>query len=152
MVSILDLVPVPEIVRVRGHDVPVNGLSFEAFAKLIGGFPAVAGFFTDGANPAAFLAASPDLVAMVICAGIGDDGEKQRAAIKAYPAGDQIKLLNAVLKGTMPDGPGPFLELLATVEGFLPAVAEKRTKAPSTSSGKRPSASPAAAAIDTPTH
>lgn len=140
MVSILDLVPTPEIVRVRGNDVPVNGLSFEAFANLIGNFPAVAGFFTDGVNPAAFLAASPDLVAMVICAGIGDDGDKQRKAIKAYPAGDQIKLLNAVLKGTMPDGPGPFLELLATVEGFLPAVAEKRTKAPSTSSGKRQAA------------
>lgn len=137
MVSILDVVPVAEKVSIRGHEIEVRGLGFEALARLIGNFPAVAGFFTDGVNPAAFLTASPDLAALIICAGIGQDGEKEREAVKQLPAGDSVKLLNAVLKGTMPDGPGPFLELLGTVEAMVPQSLEKRTKAPSTSSGKQ---------------
>lgn len=148
MVSILDLVPVAETVSVRGRDIPVNGLSFESFAQLIAGFPAIAGFFTDGVNPAAFLAASPDLVAMVIGAGIGQEGSEEREAIKRLPAGDQIKLLNAVLKGTMPDGPGPFLDLLENLEGFTTGLG-RSTKDQATNSGKRRSGSAGAAATIT---
>lgn len=150
MISITDLVPVAEKVSIRGHAVEVNGLSFEHMARLIAGFPAVAGFFTDGVNAAAFLAASPDLAAMVIGAGIGQDDPASVEAIKKLPAGDAVKLLNAVLKGTMPDGPGPFLQMLETVEGFTGGLTASRTKAPATSSGKQRPASSGAAATDTP--
>lgn len=141
MVSILDTVPVPEIIRVRGVDLPVNGLGLEELAAMIAKFPEVAGFFADGVSPASFMSASPDLVAMIVCAAIRDDGPEQRAVFKSWPAGDQIKALNAVLRGTMPDGPDPFLELLGLVEKYMPIVTEKRTKGRSTSSGKPPRAS-----------
>lgn len=141
MVSIIDLVPVAEKVSIRGHAVPVNGLALEHFARLISGFPAIASFFTDGVGAASFLAASPDLAAMIIGAGIGQEDDASLDAIKKLPAGDALKILNVVLKRTMPDGPGPFLAMLETVEGFTSGLSESRMKDPATNSGKRRSVS-----------
>lgn len=150
MVSILDLVPVPEIVRVRGKDLPVHGFNLESFTELVARFPEVAEFFASGANPKAFLRAAPKIAAMIIGAAIGQDSPEELAAIRKLPLGDAVALLLAVQKGTMPDGPGPFEELLERAEPLIRKFAEQAKAALSTSSGEQPSASPGEAESPSP--
>lgn len=158
MVSILDVAPVPEIVRVRGVEIPVNGLSLEDLAALVARFPEIAGFFADGAEkgagPMAFLKASPGLAAMVIGAATGQDSPEEIAGFRKLPFGDSLALLLAVKRGSLPDGSGPLEELMAMLEPVITkwvAIVVETIKARSMASAAQPPSSSAAAATDTPT-
>lgn len=157
MASILDVAPVPEIVRVRGRDFEVHGLSLEDLAALVARFPEVSEFFSasagdaDNASPMAFLKASPVLAAKVIGMAIRQESPEEIAELRKLPLGTSLAFLLAVKKGSLPDGPGPLEEVVAMIEPVITRWAEKFMRARSMASAAPQPGSPGAAATDTQT-
>lgn len=146
MVSLLDLAPVAEKVSIRGNEIPVNGLSLTDLRDLMAAFPDAASLFAGGVNAASLLAAAPDLVASAICLATGLHGSaEERDAVKRYAAGDQVKLLNAVIRLSAPDGIGPFVELVTVLASGAEAIGDQHTKEQATTSRQRPRGVPASA-------
>jgi len=149
MVSILDVVPAPEIVRVRGKDFEVNGLTLEDLAGLVARFPEVAPFFAEAAaegenvSPMAFLKASPLLAARVIGFAIRQETPEEIAGIRKLPMGDSLALLLAVKKGSLPDGTGPLEEIMAMAEPLITKVIARLSEAMEASRKARSTASAA---------
>ena len=65
--------------------------------------------------------------------------KEERKAVSKWPAGDQVKILNVVIRLSAPDGIGPFVELfrnlMAGAEGL--DVEGLNQKASAMSSGRR---------------
>ncbi|MEN6306092.1 MAG: hypothetical protein ABFD96_25425 [Armatimonadia bacterium] len=148
MVGLLDIAPVAETVSIRGSDIAVNGLSLTDIRDLLVTFPDAPALFADGVNAAALLAAAPDLVAAAICLATGYKATKdEREAVKRLPAGDQVKLVNAIVKLSAPDGIGPFVELIVSLGNGAGSNGGQSTKASATTSRPRPRAAPVMATI-----
>lgn len=146
MVGLLDIAPAAEIVSVRGKEIPVNGLSLTDIRDLMAAFPNAAGLFSGGVNAGSLMAAAPDFVAAAICLAIGMKGTaEEREAVKKMAAGDQVKLLNAVITLSAPDGVGPFVDLIASLASGAEALGDQTEKVSAMSSRQRSRAAPVSA-------
>lgn len=135
MASLLDIVPETKTVTVQGKDIEVFGVSTRGIAHLIGTFPelkkALAGKKQDF-TPERLMKLLPDCVASIIAAGCGMPGDKEAEKLAdKLSASDQLDLLEAIIKLTMPDGVGPFVERLNAL-GLLgrPAATASATQSP----------------------
>src|SRR6266550_2998561 len=126
MTDLLDIAPQNVTVDIFGRSIEVQGLTLRDIAALLRRFPELRALFGGGEEAMDRVgAALPDLVAAVIAGGmghLGDEGHEQAAA--RLPADAQSQLFGAILKLTMPQGIGPFVEGLATAFGVgAPATA-----------------------------
>lgn len=121
MVGLIDLAPGGEEVKVRGQLVSVPGVSAAGFASLLFRFPALqelmSGKEVDAEELKKF---GIEAVAAIIAAGTGTPGDlKAETAAAGLPIGEQLDLLAAILRVTLPEGIGPFVEKLHVVGGLL---------------------------------
>ncbi|TGQ69517.1 hypothetical protein EN829_015040 [Mesorhizobium sp. M00.F.Ca.ET.186.01.1.1] len=137
MVGLLDIAPLTEKVTVSGKQIEVFGVSAAGIASLITDFPEIKKLMSGKeVDVSSLLAMSGDAIAAVIAAGVGHPGdEAYQTAAGRLPLEAQVDILGAIIKVTLPNGIGPFLEkltaLLAVKDGAV-ALA----KAPATKSRK----------------
>lgn len=123
MVTLMDIAPVSEFVTVRGMDLEVTGISVHGVAVLLSEFPELRALVSNkeqGFTAARLVELIPHGVAAVIAAGLGKPGDKayiDKAA--TLNVGEQLNLLEPILKLSFPGGLGPFVERVAAhLEGF----------------------------------
>ena len=126
MVSLLDIVPSVETVDVGGEKIAVHGVSATGLAYLIRRFPEL---LSGGIGVEMLMSVGGEAVAAVIACGCGYLGnEDAEAKAASFSLDVQADLLAAILRLTMPQGVGPFVEKLSALGAVLaPAPA---TRAP----------------------
>lgn len=122
MTSFADLAPAIEIVKIRGATFELRGLPFKRCCELIGKFPEIVSAFDGKTDIATLLAHVPRAGALLVAHAM-DRGEDE-ALIASFDEnlvlGEQVELVNAVLKASLPNGRRPFVELLETFGVNLP--------------------------------
>lgn len=131
MASLLDIADVGETVTVRGQAILVSGVSAHGIAVLLSRFPvlreALAGREVSAER---LVEVGPDAVAAIIAAGTGAPGNERAEAVAAsLPVGDQIDLVEAILRVTLPRGVGPLVERVAAMAGALGGAASAKDQA-----------------------
>lgn len=137
MVGLIDLVPATE--QVAG--VTVYGVSARGIATLLARFPELRKLMSGVAVDAEqLIGIAPDAVAAIISCGIGKPGDKDtEEIIDRLPVETQADFLAAIMRLTMPQGVGPFVEKLSSLGGILSQnspVGESSGKAQGTKSPK----------------
>jgi hypothetical protein len=141
-IDLSTLDPVPEAVEIRGLKIPVSGLSLTSIRDLMVGYPAIGTLIAGGLDAAALITQAPDIVTAILAAGTGAD-EAGAAVLARLPAGEQLALLNAIIRLTSPGGIGPFVEVITNLAATATAAAAPKATSP-TSSRRRPPPSSAA--------
>ncbi|RWC29846.1 MAG: hypothetical protein EOS70_23445 [Mesorhizobium sp.] len=131
MAGLLDIAPLTEKVRVGGATVEVSGVSAGGIVAMIARFPEFRMLMTGkDVDVASLVSMGGDAVAAIIAAGVGFPGdEAQEAAAARLPLEAQADILAAIIKVTLPNGIGPFLEKLTAllaVKGGAEALAKVR--------------------------
>jgi len=134
MVDITAIAPVKATVEINGQKIDVPGLSLEGYAHIALHHPAVLGMMRPDSpqmSMAEFIiAAGNKAICALIAAGCGKPGDEQAEAVAAsFGMQDQIDLLCAIAKRTMPRGMIPFAEafndLIKTMTGPEAAIRER---------------------------
>lgn len=135
-IGLSDIAASEVTVKVRGKDVEIPGVSAEGLVHLLERFPELQALLTgkaDAIDPKNMLSFGAKVVSAIIAAGCGYPGDEQaEATARKLPVNDQLSLLEAVLRVTLPGGLGPFVERLAAVGNQLGAG--EPTKDPATTS------------------
>lgn len=156
MVSLVDIARAAETVSIRGQEVEVTGIGAGAIAALLARFPELRRMFS-GREPALdqLLAMGGEIVNAIIAAGTGAAGDRDaEAAADGLNVEEQLALLEAILRATLPNGIGPFMDKLMALgavvgvdERSLDAAASAvapRQKSPRPSKSSSPGAIPPA--------
>jgi len=118
MVSLLDIAPLQESVSVNGATVDVVGIGARGIVSLLQRFPALQKLTTGTFDATALWEAAPDAIAAIIAAGVGKIGDREtEESIDRLPLGAQMDLLVAIMKLTMPNGFGPFVDQFDRIVG-----------------------------------
>ena len=119
MADLLDIAPSTalEVVKIDGKRIIVRGLHVDAIASIVARFPELGLLLAGGAN------ISPRLIERfggaigpIIAAGcdhLGDEKYEQHAATLLVE--DQLKLLNAIIRLTFPNGWSSFVETVTAL-------------------------------------
>jgi len=115
MAGLIDIAPAAETVPIRGTAITVTGIGAHGIAALLQRFPdlrkMMSGMEIDTDD---LVAMGGDVVAAVLAAGTGAAGdEAAEVAAAGLSIDEQMDLLGAVMKVTMPKGVGPLVEKLA---------------------------------------
>lgn len=125
MVGLLDIVNVPETVMVREVPVPVHGVSVRGIAHLMTQFPEireVLGGRQVDVTPELLVNRAPRAIAAVIAAGCGMPGDPQAEEVAAgLGVDEQLELITAIIRKTLPGGLSPFLKRLESLTKGLGA-------------------------------
>lgn len=169
MASILDLLPPKDAVTLRGIEIEVRSLTALDFAILLQTYPQVRAFVDGtwnrarmtGVEAQKLLTEMPDAVHEIIARGMADQSAGHEALLAAaakQAVADQMTLLLAIMKATMPEGPGPFADaVVALLAGSWggPTKIAPMTEDKSDGEGS-PTSSPARLSasllLDTPKH
>jgi len=106
-------------VTVKGVALPVSGISAEGIAYLFHRFPIarelIGGKSVD-VTAETLVKLGPEAVAALIATGTGElnDRDAEKAAAR-LGLEDQLNLLEAIIRETMPSGPGPFVQRLSSM-------------------------------------
>jgi hypothetical protein len=123
MASLLEIANVARTVNVQGVEVSVFGISGTGIATLMARFPEV-GKMMSGVEPdrQALIKMAPKALNAFIAAGTGGIGDEKAEEIAGnLGVGDQLDLIDEILRLTFPRGIGPFVEKLKGL-GLLAAV------------------------------
>lgn len=114
MASLLEIAAVPRTVPIRGKDVEVHGISGEGIAALMIEFPEFGKLFSGAiADSKAMMKMAAPALAAFIAAGTGLPGDKAAMEIaRKLGVGEQLDLVDEILRLTIPRGIGPFVEKL----------------------------------------
>lgn len=117
MVGLLDIAPLTEKVTVSGKQLAVYGVSAAGLVNLISRFPEIRQMMNGReVDVASLMNIGGEAIAAVIAAGIGFPGdEKQEAAAGRLPLEAQADILAAIIKVTLPNGVGPFIDKLTAM-------------------------------------
>lgn len=117
-VGLLEIADVPRTIPINGKDVAVNGVSAENIAALMMKFPEFGKLFS-GAMPEqdSLMKMAPAALGAFLACGTGyspdhKDFEKVSTIARALGVGDQLDLVDEVLRLTFPRGVGPFVDKL----------------------------------------
>lgn len=120
MPDLLSIAPLTETVDVRGEEAIVNGVPVKAIAGLLARFPSLRKMWATGQWDAEqLLSMSDDVIGAVIAAGVNID--EANAANLALD--EKAELLAAIVRVTMPRGPGPFMATLTALMGTVGGAA-----------------------------
>lgn len=133
MADLLSIAPLTETIEVRGAKVSVSGVTARGIADLLFRFPDLRKMWGTGQwDLAALLAMSDDILAAVIAAGCRQIDEENAGNLALD---EKAELLGAIVRVTMPRGPGPFVE---AVTGLMGSVGGGRSPvAPGTKSQRQ---------------
>lgn len=123
MVGLIDIAPALETVEIRGARIEVCGVSAKGIALLLGRFPDLRAMMAGRTvEPERLMETGGDAVAAIIAAGCGYPGDpEQESAAGRLPLDAQADLLAAILRLTLPNGVGPFVEKLSALGLILHA-------------------------------
>jgi hypothetical protein len=141
MVGLIDIAPAVETVNIGGKQVSVPGISAKGIAHLLARFPELRKMMSRvEVSEERLFEIGGDVIGAIIAAGCGYPGdEKAEAMATNLPAQTQADLLAKILKVTMPDGIGPFVEKLMAL-GMVVGVQEASSTAPDTTSEQQSAA------------
>lgn len=146
MSKIGDIIPAQHRVTLQlqdgAHEVDVRGLSLQDIASLMARYPDVIAQFDGKLDAASLFTLGPQVVAAVMAMACGAPNDKAaEAALLALPLGTQVEIADIIVRETMPNGVGPFVQLakrfgldLATVR--QKAASQSPSPSPSTSSSE----------------
>lgn len=101
----------------------VTGVSATGIAVLLDRFPEVRALLTGKAvdlSPEDIMSKVPMAIDAILAAGTGNPGDPAAEAVASkLPAGDQLALMQKIIKVTMPKGVGPFVDALTAIMGGL---------------------------------
>lgn len=125
MLGLTDVLPPSEKVSWKtssgDQHVDVIGISARGIAVLVSKFPVLLRILATGSKNVSFdeiKKAAPDAVAAIIAAACGGlEDPAAEAAADRLPIGVQMKIFKAMGKVTFPDGFGPFVESLQSLQG-----------------------------------
>lgn len=114
MASLLEVASVARQVEVRGTKVDVYGISGEGLASLMVRFPEIGKMFSGmEVNNASVLELAPKALAAFIAAGCGNPNDERMEGIASkLGLGEQIDLIDEIMRLTFPRGIGPFVDKL----------------------------------------
>ncbi len=119
MPGLKDIAPSFTTVEVKGVAVPVTGVSALGIAYLFNRFPVVReliGGKDVDLSADALMTLAPEAVAAIIAVGTGAVNDSHAEAVAAtLGVGDQVDLLEAIIKETMPNGVAPFVQKLSVM-------------------------------------
>lgn len=114
MPGLIDITPAVETIDVRGHNVTVSGLSVEAIGGLFLRFPQFREMVeTNKYDIPSLLKMSDEAIGAIIAASCGGAFSEQTAGLLVLA--EKAEILGAILRITMPRGPGPFVDLMQAV-------------------------------------
>lgn len=121
MSGLLQILPRAETVEIRGVKIKVNGVGLSGVAYLLDRFPEFRKMMSgQEIEMSKLTAGGGDLVSAIIAAGTGEAGDADAEAIAAALSIDeQVSLLEPILKLTLPEGVGPFVEKLNRLGAVL---------------------------------
>lgn len=149
MVSLVDLAPLKETIKVRGKDFDLSGVPAIVIVDLLVEFPELRRIFAEKElrqnELAALIAGSGRLAGAIIAAANGEYGNEEAMANAArLPPGDLLPFIAPIIRLTFPQGVRAFVEEVAAL---LPrAVGESGWVV----AGKSQAQSKHASATDTP--
>jgi hypothetical protein len=124
--------------------VPVYGVSALGIASIFERFPVVRQLFAGQEvdfTPESVTKLAPDAIAVIIACGTGNPGDKDaEAAAAALPVHIQAEMLDKIIALTMPNGVGPFVEMVGRIGktlGINPDALPDGSKAADTNSPKQ---------------
>jgi hypothetical protein len=123
MASLLEIANVARTIPVRGVDIDVFGISGTGIATLMARFPEV-GKLMSGVEPDrdALMKLAPKALCAFIAAGTGKPNDEKAEEIAGnLGVGEQLDLIEEIMRLTFPRGVGPFVEKLKGL-GLLAAV------------------------------
>lgn len=114
MATFADLAPAIERIDIRGTTWELRGLPFKRCVELISQFPAILDAFEGSADLGKLLAQVPKAGATLVAASLGrmGDGELVASFDDNLVVGEQVELVAAVLRASLPKGNRPFVDLL----------------------------------------
>lgn len=152
MPSFMDIVAMPEIVKIDGQDCPVHGVSVDGLGALFQRFPWLLEALLSGngvkidLTPEQLIKEAPGAAVAIMAAALGYPGnEEAEAKVRLLPLGPQLEILVKAKKRTMPDGLSPFVEslkrlgvpvpdgLIASGNDGKASTSQKQSSAPRTS-------------------
>lgn len=119
MPGLMDVAPARATVEVNGTPIEVRGVSVGDIIVLFGRFPELRDMLLQQAPSVdALVAMAPKAISAIIAAGTGQLGDEAiEKTVDSLGASMQIKLLSEVVRLTMPEGFGPFVESLTSLAG-----------------------------------
>lgn len=139
MVGLLDIAPVGATVVVQGKAIDVQGVNAKGVALLLARFPALRALMSGrDVGISDLMEMGGDIVAAIIAAGCGQPGNAEyEAAAGRLSINDQADFVAEILRLTMPNGVGPFVEKVSKMGTVLGAqVSAPAGKVPDTKSPK----------------
>lgn len=131
MPGLLDIAPLTETVTVSGVAVEVYGISATGVALLMQRFPEIRALVSGreiDASPERLFELVPHAIASIIAAGCGLPGDQAAERIAGrLPVAEQLELMRAILRLTLPAGIAPFVEGLQELLGGLNVAADPAT-------------------------
>jgi hypothetical protein len=132
MPGLMDVVPARTVVYVNGAPVELRGISISNIVTLFGRFPELQQAILMQQSPTVeeIVAMAPRALSSMIAAGaggLGDPAQEKRA--DELDASTQLAMLTAIIKLTMPDGIGPFVERLTALAGTFNPVTKSTHQA-----------------------
>jgi len=117
MAGLLDIAPVTEIVTINGTPITVSGVSAFGLATLLSRFPEIRMMMTGKAlEPGRLMEIGGDAIGALIAAGVGFPGDAaQEERARTLPVEAQMDLISAIIRISLPGGPGPFVEKLTAL-------------------------------------
>ena len=142
MTALLDIADASEVVKIRGVDVKVHGITMQDIAALMRRFPEIYNIFSgDKREDAIGGLLSGDALPAVISAGTHNLGnEAVEEKIRGLYLEEQVDLLRAILKMTMPGGVVPFVEKLTALGALVSADTDESDTVSATKLRKRSAA------------
>lgn len=112
IVTLSDLLGVDEYVEISRGRIAARGLGVGEVLDLVARYPVLQ--VGDGLkiSAPALISAAPSAVPEIIALACGMPGKAGQDAARRLSAPDQALIVEAVIERTMPDGPGPFVEIL----------------------------------------
>jgi hypothetical protein len=150
MADLLDIAPSTsvEVVKISGNRILVRGLHGDAIASIVARFPELGILLGGGANIGTrMIERFGNAIGPIIAAGcghLGDQKYEQHAGTLLVE--DQLKLLQAIVGLTFPNGLASFVEMLATL--VTQADEGEKQKPVKVRLRKSPSPSPPSSAAD----
>ncbi|MER9937412.1 hypothetical protein [Mesorhizobium sp. M0088] len=136
MPGLLDIAPLTENVPVRGAQAIVGGVPVKAIAVMLARFPDLRKMWASGKwDVEQLLGMSDEVIAALIAAGCTNIDEKNAGNLALD---EKAELLAAIMRVTMPRGPGPFMAALTALMGTVGGAASPTAPA---SKSRKPSRS-----------
>ncbi|RWO35919.1 MAG: hypothetical protein EOS11_33305 [Mesorhizobium sp.] len=117
MPDLLSIAPLTETVPVRGAGAIICGVPVKAIARLLARFPDLRKMWATGKwDVDQLLGMSDEVIAALIAAGCSniDEANADNLALD-----EKAELLAAIVRVTMPRGPGPFMATLTALLGTV---------------------------------